>query len=106
MYWGARDHKALNHYQAIINSAMENNRLDRFIPVYSREDKKHYVQNQLRENIPQIVELFKNGGVIMICGSIFMQQEVLALLTEICEDNALKSLSAYQNKGQLLMDCY
>jgi len=42
----------------------------------------------------------------MICGSVFMQQAVLALLTEICKNHQLKNLSDYQNRGQLLMDCY
>lgn len=106
LYWGARDRHALTHYEPIINSTLNEGKLKRFLPVYSREDQQQYVQDQLRENTAEIGEVFKNGGVVMICGSIFMQQAVLGLLTEICEKNRLKNLSDYQNRGQLLMDCY
>ncbi|MBW2961964.1 PepSY domain-containing protein [Mesonia aestuariivivens] len=106
MYWGARDEEALIQYKNMITSALENQRLAQFIPVYSRTDQQQYVQNRLQENDSEIAEVLQAGGVIMICGSIFMQQAVLALLTKICEENKLKNLSDYQNRGQLLMDCY
>ena len=64
------------------------------------------MQDQLAKNATEIAGTLKTGGVIMICGSVFMQQAVLALLTEICKNHQLKNLSDYQNRGQLLMDCY
>lgn len=106
LYWGARDRDAFIHYEPMITSALKENRLQDFIPVYSQEDQQRYVQDQLAENAAEIAEVLKTGGVIMICGSIFMQQAVLALLNQICETYQLKNLSDYQNRGQLLMDCY
>ena len=106
LYWGARDRQAFAPYEPIITSALKENRLQDFIPVYSREDQQRYVQDQLAENASEIAENLKAGGVIMICGSVFMQQAVLALFTEICKNHQLKNLSDYQNRGQLLMDCY
>ena len=87
---GARDRQAFAPYEPIITSAVKENRLQDFIPVYSREDQQRYVQDQLAENASEIAENLKTGGVIMICGSVFMQQAVLALLTEICKNHQLK----------------
>jgi len=35
-----------------------------------------------------------------------MQKEVIAALQVICETYQLKSLSYYQQRGQIKMDCY
>jgi sulfite reductase (NADPH) flavoprotein alpha-component len=42
----------------------------------------------------------------MICGSIAMQNKVLETLNEISITKLNKPLSYFQNKGQILMDCY
>jgi sulfite reductase (NADPH) flavoprotein alpha-component len=48
----------------------------------------------------------QKGGVIMICGSLAMQQDVEAILDQLCLERNVKNLSEYKKNGQLLSDCY
>jgi len=42
----------------------------------------------------------------MLCGSLSMQHDVIALLEIICRERHGRSISFYQSHGQVLMDCY
>ncbi|MGY5353770.1 PepSY domain-containing protein [Wenyingzhuangia sp. IMCC45467] len=107
LYWGAKDKTALEPYATYIDNNINKGQLNTFIPAYSREGKeKIYVQNLLNIDEEFIMNTFKNKGVIMICGSVAMQKEVLNLLNEICLKGDNKTLSYYQQKKQLRMDCY
>lgn len=52
------------------------------------------------------MNLLKNDGVIMICGSLAMQKDVEAILNDLCLSNGTKTLLEYKENGQLLTDCY
>jgi len=60
----------------------------------------------LKRNSKTIINLLQKGAYIYLCGSITMQNGVLALLEECSQQYLQKPLSFYQNKGQILMDCY
>jgi len=50
--------------------------------------------------------LLKRGGVIMICGSLAMQQDVEAILSELLLEKGLKTIAEYKADKQFLTDCY
>ncbi|WBL25264.1 PepSY domain-containing protein [Zunongwangia sp. HGR-M22] len=107
LYWGARNSESLNVYKNRIDSFLKDGRLAEFLPAYSRISKdKIYVQHLIARDAEKIAKSLNDGIVIMICGSILMQKEVVKILTEICENHNKKPLSYYQKKGQLKMDCY
>lgn len=107
LFWGARDEIGFRPYKTIVESALENGQLRHFIPAYSRADQeKVYVQDRLKEREDFVIETLEKGGVLMICGSVGMQKDVLKVLNEICLKKAKKTLSEYQKRNQLLMDCY
>ncbi|GLB49312.1 PepSY domain-containing protein [Neptunitalea lumnitzerae] len=107
LFWGAKNSISYNLYADIVSEALQNKQLEDFIPAYSREfTEKQYVQDKLKEKSEWLAGVLDSGGVIMICGSVLMQKDVLELLQSICLEYNGKPLSYYQKKKQLLMDCY
>ena len=107
LYWGGHDALAFALYQPFLEEQQQAGRLHNIHRALSRQtDEKVYVQHLLERDAPYIAELLVKGGVLMLCGSVSMQKEVIDLLQHLCEHYKLQPLSYYQNKGQLLMDCY
>ena len=48
----------------------------------------------------------KNGAVIMICGSLSMQRDVLAVVDAVCSEHSNLDSAALTERGQILSDCY
>ena len=107
LYWGARNEASFELYKAQIDTAVDQGQLSKFIPAYSRVgNDKIYVQHLIASDHLRFANALKDGVVLMICGSISMQKEVIAALQEICQTYELKPLSYYQNRDQVKMDCY
>ncbi|MEO0571935.1 MAG: NADPH cytochrome P450 oxidoreductase family protein [Bacteroidota bacterium] len=104
--WGGRTKASFDCYKGYIQEAFDFNRLEEFDVVLSRDDKKQYVQDRLANQEEKVAQLFEDGGTVMICGSMTMQQEVLAVMDRITLKHLDQPLSAFQENGQLLMDCY
>jgi len=107
LYWGGRNEKSFSLYKPFIEKQLEKNHLQQFHPAYSRNEKsKIYVQDLIAKQKDSIATSLNNKAIFMICGSVIMQKEVIETLNEICTEKLNKPLSHFQNKGQLLMDCY
>ncbi len=107
MYWGAKTTNSFNLYKEHVNKALQKGTLTNFKTAYSRNQaKKIYVQNLIKKDKELFLEVLKDKGCIMICGSIAMQKEVIKELQQICTDNLSKDFSYYQNRKQIKMDCY
>ncbi|MEQ9439328.1 MAG: PepSY domain-containing protein [Cyclobacteriaceae bacterium] len=107
LYWGGRNKNSLSLYQDIIESSLQNQRLAKFSPAYSRNGSPTvYVQELIQKDAALIACTFRSKGTIMICGSVAMQKEVISVLEHICSNHNNKPLSYYQNRNQLKMDCY
>ena len=107
LYWGARTSASFNLYQNFIQNNLDAQKLSLFKPAYSRENNtKIYVQDLIRQDQFFIAKVLQEKGVIMICGSLAMQKEVLLKIDSICTEILGKNLSYYQNKKQIKMDCY
>ena len=105
LYCGFRGQSSFDLYKDTINANL-GKKLSRLHIAYSREGEKQYVKDLLLRDTIFIASTLKNKGVIMICGSLSMQQNVIELLEIICQNNNQQTVSFYQAHNQILMDCY
>jgi sulfite reductase (NADPH) flavoprotein alpha-component len=106
LYCGFRGEKSFDVYQNILDEALESRRLSKLEVAYSREGVKKYVKDILADDEKFVAKSLAGNGVIMICGSLAMQQNVIELLEAICQRSSGHGVSYYQANGQILMDCY
>lgn len=106
LYCGFRDKAAFELYKVPLHQHLEEQWLRQLHVAYSREENRLYVKDLLAEDAHFIRETLENKGVIMICGSLAMEQDVMALLDTICRNSNGKGLAFFRNRGQLLSDCY
>ncbi|SIS90532.1 sulfite reductase (NADPH) flavoprotein alpha-component [Zobellia uliginosa] len=107
LYWGARTKDSFDLYKDYIDKAIREGKLTDFKTAYSRQQaEKMYVQNLIQRDKDLFLDVLKNKGCIMICGSIAMQKEVLEELQLLSNEYLGKDLSHYQNRKQIKMDCY
>ncbi|MBE7170817.1 MAG: PepSY domain-containing protein [Williamsia sp.] len=106
LYCGFRDQASFGLYRDAMEKSIELQKLRHLRVAYSREGKKQYVKDLLAHDKDFIAATLAAGGVLMLCGSLAMQKQVVELLEEICQEKGDKNISFYQSHGQLLMDCY
>jgi sulfite reductase (NADPH) flavoprotein alpha-component len=106
LYCGFRDQASFALYQTPIQKNLKDKKLKALHIAYSREGEKQYVKDLLAKDEAFVADTLKNNGVIMLCGSLSMQNNVVALLDSICQAHLGKNVSYYQSRGQVLMDCY
>lgn len=106
LFWGCRTKESFQIYEKFIQKELKTSRLSEMHVAFSREENRCYVQGLVQQKAVFFADLLEKGGVIMICGSVAMQQEVTQVLDEICSDRLKRNLRFFQDKGQLKMDCY
>lgn len=106
LYCGFRGEASFALYNEAIEDYLAKGKLKELHLAYSREGAKHYVKDVLARDSAFIAETLQSGGVIMICGSLAMQQNVTALLEDICKTHNGMELSHYQSHNQIVTDCY
>lgn len=73
---------------------------------FSQEKDGQYVQDILQQKASWVAKGLENEMVIMICGSLKMQNGVLEVLENICQTELGVPLSDFENLEQIRMDCY
>lgn len=106
LYCGFRNSESFEPYRNFIESKIRSKKLSKLNLAYSREGENSYVKDLLARDSNFVSDVIKNGGQILICGSLPMQNNVLELLSRICESDLKKPLSHFQSSGQIKMDCY
>ncbi len=106
LYCGFRENSSFNMYDAFLEENKSAGKLKQWHVAFSREGQKQYVSDLIFKDLNFLMQLLTTGGVIMICGSLSMQKDVIALLENVCETKTGKSVSFYQSHGRILMDCY
>lgn len=106
LYCGFRNEASFALYKNEMNKNLADKKLSRLHVAYSREGEKQYVKDLLARDEVFLIDVLSNEGVIMLCGSLSMQNNVVALLEEICQKHLGKSVSYFQSRSQVLMDCY
>lgn len=103
LFWGIRTPESLGIYSRYLEGLVLHE--DNLFITYSKLNKK-YIQEDVITNIHLILALFKNGGVLMICGSLQMKEELFYLLEKELKSKVNKSLEYFISKGQIKSDCY
>lgn len=106
LYCGFRYRSSFAPFAAAMESALANKQLSGLQVAYSREGEKQYVKDLLARDVTFIAQTLAQGGVLMLCGSLSMQHDVIEWLDIICQAQNGKTISFYQSHGQVLMDCY
>ncbi|MBF4484893.1 PepSY domain-containing protein [Flavobacterium sp. CSZ] len=107
LYAGFRmETETVSGYKKFTAEMMEKQKLQSFHLALSREAEHFYVMDLIKRDADFFIDLLKEGGVIMICGSLAMQKDVEAILDKLCLERKIKSIADYKENGQLLTDCY
>ena len=106
LYCGFRTEASFALYKNAVEKNIEARKLSGLNIAFSREGQKQYVKDLLQNDQDLISKTLAGKGVIMLCGSLSMQNNVVALLDEICQKELGQSVSYYQSRSQVLMDCY
>src|SRR5690606_28773170 len=105
LLWGGRFSESFNIYENIFQSEKQQNNDLSIQKSLSREAAGEYVQHLVWQHRDAIVNLLRNRGVILICGSLTMQHGVLEVLEQVLVDSDI-ALDTLVKHGQLKMDCY
>ncbi|GAB3247847.1 hypothetical protein GCM10027347_03770 [Larkinella harenae] len=106
LYGGFRDQQSFEIYQRFLEESKSAQKLKQLHIAFSREGEKQYVSNLIARDADFIGNVLASQGVLMICGSLSMQKDVLELLETICQTQLNNGVSFYQSRNQVLMDCY
>jgi sulfite reductase (NADPH) flavoprotein alpha-component len=93
-------------YKKFTSEMIEKQKLQSFHLALSREAEHFYVMDLIKRDADFFIDLLKENGVIMICGSLAMQKDVENILNNLCLSREMKPVSHYKENGQLLTDCY
>ena len=96
----------IKQHKAFLDQQITNQKLKSYQIAFSREQNHCYVMDLIRNDANHIAHLLKDGGLVMICGSLLMQQDVEKVLDNICREINDNNLTYYKENGQLLTDCY
>ncbi len=106
LYCGFRTQDSFNLYQPFLKEQIASQQLNRYQLALSREARKQYVSHLIQKDETSIWQVLSSGGILMICGSLSMQKDVLIVLENISRKFNGADIETYQNNGQILTDCY
>ena len=107
LYVGFRKETGIiKQHKAFLDQQIQNHKLKAYQVAFSREQNHCYVMDLIRNDASYLALLLSNGGVVMICGSLQMQQDVEKVIDDICMKINGNDLAYYKKNGQLLTDCY
>ncbi len=106
LYCGFRDHSSYILYEGLLEDCKAKGKIQTIQLALSREVNKQYVYDLVNRDGVWLAQLLDRGGVIMICGSLAMQKDVMDALETICQTENGTSISFYQSRNQVRTDCY
>ncbi|MGA9637466.1 PepSY domain-containing protein [Flavobacterium sp.] len=107
LYAGFRkETESTKHYESFAATMIQKQQLINLHVAFSREANHFYVMDLIQRDARFFVDLLKEGGTVMICGSLAMQHDVETILDAICQAEISTSLSDFKEKNQILTDCY
>lgn len=102
-YWGGRKEKSWELYKNYIQPSG----FKEFELVYSREESDlNYIQDIIKTRQEQIFNRLQEGGIIMFCGSMQMQEDVMEILDIYAHKMNYLSMENWVEKGQIKIDTY
>ncbi|KQX38028.1 nitric oxide synthase [Devosia sp. Root436] len=105
LYWGGRDPRSDFLYAVDMAECLDDARLARFTPAFSRTVGGRYVQQSLRDDVGAIRDLVAQGARIMVCGGQDMAGGVRTALDDILAPLG-HSAQSLKSMGRYLEDVY
>ncbi len=106
LFWGGRTQDSYELYKKDIERFLQQGKLENMEICYSKEETKEYVQDRVGKNRDVITKTLSDDGVVMICGSLAMQNDVMKVLRVICQDLLEESFETFMDRKQIRSDCY
>ncbi|MFT4022797.1 MAG: PepSY domain-containing protein [Flavihumibacter sp.] len=106
LYCGFRGNRSFRLYQDAVYEGLQTKKLTALRLALSREGNRQYVNDLIAEDQEIIARAMNEGAVIMICGSLVMQKDVLEILDAAFRKINKHEVSYYQSHNRILMDCY
>jgi sulfite reductase (NADPH) flavoprotein alpha-component len=106
LYCGFRERSTYERYESFLEQSRYEKKVESIFVAFSRGDEKQYVSDLVKRDANLITGILSRRGVVMICGSLAMQKDVMVMLDTICQLNTGKSISHFQSHNQILTDCY
>jgi len=106
LFCGFRENSSFEPFQQFLGEMKSDAKVSEFKIAFSREGEKQYVSDLIRAEANFIAESLTQSAVVMICGSLAMQKDIVQILEEICREKTGHPLSFYQSRNQVLTDCY
>lgn len=104
LYCGFRNQSSFAQYELFLSAQKQNGKLEKIHLSLSREGEKEYVFHRILKNKEAVLKTIYQDGVIMICGSLSMQRDVMNVLANIHGSN--EAVTALAEQGKILTDCY
>ncbi|MFP1631935.1 PepSY domain-containing protein [Zhengella sp. ZM62] len=105
LFFGMRNPASDFFYGEELPGWQDEGRLTRLVTAVSRGARPHYVQDALRGEATQVVELIRNGARVMVCGGRDMAVGVADALAEILKPAGLTP-AVLKAEGRYVEDVY
>ena len=102
LFWGGKSMAS----SAIYDEIIPQKQTIKCYKSYSREGNKQYVQELVLLQKDVVLKTIEEGGVIMLCGSLAMQHDMLDVLERLLAKDTTIGLDELMHNGHLKMDCY
>lgn len=106
LYCGFRFNTSFEPYREFLGKKQTEGFLTSLHLALSREGNCLYVNQLLERDAAVIASSLRNGAVIMICGSLALQKDVLTILQSICNTDKSLDFEMLKTKGRIVTDCY
>jgi sulfite reductase (NADPH) flavoprotein alpha-component len=106
LYCGFRYRRSFALYEDFLGQQKTAGQLTTLHLALSREGEREYVMNLILRSAAEISGLLENDGVVMICGSLAMQKDVLEVLADVCKEHGTLNVDMLHLNGRILTDCY
>ncbi|MEM6734805.1 MAG: PepSY domain-containing protein [Bacteroidota bacterium] len=107
LFWGGQNETSFDLYRSQLYQFTKDGRLSQIQTAFSRiKQNPSYVQDLIKEKEELITQILAKDSVIMICGSLKMQQGVEAVLDEVTRRCLNKPLDDFKATGTIKADCY
>ncbi|WP_375604979.1 PepSY domain-containing protein [Flavobacterium davisii] len=107
LYAGFRNNNSfVQNLQHQVKSFRKEGKLQEFKLALSREENRTYVTDLINHDLAFVFQLLKEGGILMICGSLAMQKDIEKLLENHAFIYEAENVEFYKSTRQILTDCY
>ncbi|MET0636759.1 MAG: PepSY domain-containing protein [Chitinophagaceae bacterium] len=106
LYCGFRYQSSFDPYKDFLSQKIATGQLRQVKTALSREDQRIYVTDLIMADSAMLQQQLLSGAVLMICGSLAMQADVLNAIEKIIQGQPGLNMDALLERGRIRTDCY